>query len=273
MDSTAVDRIADLGVQASRTNRLDTTTPAVILTNDDGQKIVSIEHLQEGRSRFRGALVTDSLEDFIIYTKDNANAEEGCSGFVNADQVAAKVFFNLGDVGFPGHGDWTATLKLKPTAEYAAMLQTINKKLSQRDVLDFAEDWAGNLTAIAADGQIIPAAKALTAIRKLTIKATAEATHTEKDFGARKSSLEEIEASSDDGLPYGFGFTAIPYAGLAQRSFTLRLSVLTNAEKPQLVLRAISLESAQEAIAQEFKRKLADGIGDAATLTLGTFTP
>lgn len=269
MDSTAVDRIAELGVQASKANQLNTATPAVILIGNDGQKIVSTEYLQKGRSRFRGSLATDSLDDFIGYTKDHA----GGDGFINAEQVAAKVFFNLGDVADPGHGDWTATLKLKPTAEYAALLQTINKKLSQRDVLDFAEDWAGNLTAIASDGSYITAAKALTAIRKLTIKATAEATHTEKDFGARKSAVEEIEASSDDGLPYGFGFTAIPYAGLVQRSFTLRLSVLTNAEKPQLVLRAIALESAQEAIAQEFKRKLSDGIGDAATLTLGTFTP
>lgn len=265
MDSTAIQLIQDTAIQAAASNRPDTHMPAIII-NDD---IMSIEHLQEGRSRFRGKLKTDSLDDFITYTNDHP----GGSGFIDAEQVAATVFFNLGDTVAPGHGDWTATLKLKPTAEYAAMLKVLGNRLSQRDMIDFAEDWAGNISAIAADGTPIPMPKALAAVRKLTIKATAEATHTEKDFGARKSSLEDIEASADDGLPYGFGFTVTPYAGLLSRSFTLRLSILTGGEKPQLVLRAIALESAQEAIAQEFKRKLQDGIGSDATLYLGSFTP
>ena len=265
MDSSAIQLIQDTAIQAAQSNRLNTNTPAVIL----GDEIKSIESLQEGRSRFRGKMSTESLQDFIKYTKDHP----GGSGFVDAENVAAKVFFNLGDTEFPGHGDWTATLKLKPTAEYAAMLAVIGKRLSQRDMIDFAEDWAGNVTAIAADGSTINMSKALAAIRKLTIKATAEATHTEKDFGARKSSIEDIEASADDGLPYAFGFTATPYTDLSIRSFTLRLSVLTGGDKPQLVLRAIALDSAKEAIAQEFKQKLQDGIGSDATLYLGSFTP
>lgn len=271
MDQSSVQTIADLAIAAANSNRIAAPEPALILRDDDGeQRVVSIEHLQAGRSRFRGKLVTNSLQDFIAYTV----ARPGASGFVDAENVEAKVFFNLGDQKNPGHGDWTASLRMKPTAGYAAMLGVIGKKLTQRELLDFAEDWCANVTAIDSDGVTITnVARALAAIRKLTIKATAEATHTEKDFGARKSSIEDIEASADDGLPYGFGFTVVPYDGLITRSFTLRLSVLTSGEKPLLVLRAISLESAKEAIAQEFKRKLEDGIGSATTLTLGTFTP
>lgn len=265
MDSSAIKLIQDTAIQASASNRLATNEPAIIV----GDEILSVEHLQEGRSRFRGKMSTESLQDFIKYTKDHPDG----TGFVDAENVAAKVFFNLGGIEDPGHGDWTATLKLKPTAEYAAMLQIVGKRLSQRDMIDFAEDWAGNVNAIAADGSTINVSKALAAIRKLTIKATAEATHTEKDFGARKSSIEDIEASADDGLPYAFGFTAVPYDGLFTRSFMLRLSVLTGGDKPQLVLRAIALDSAKEAIAQEFKQKLQDGIGSDATLYLGSFTP
>lgn len=265
MDSSAIQLIQDTAIEAAKQNRINTDTPAIIV----GDEIQSIEHLQAGRSRFRGKLSTESLQDFIKYTKDHP----GGSGFIDAENVAARVFFNLGDIEAPGHGDWTATLKLKPTAEYAAMLAVIGKRLSQRDMIDFAEDWASNVTAVAADGGYINVSKALAAIRKLTIKATAEATHTEKDFGARTSSVEDIEASADDGLPYGFCFTAVPYADLSSRSFTLRLSVLTGGDKPQLVLRAVALDSAKEAIAQEFKQKLQDGIGSDATLYLGSFTP
>ena len=270
MDSSAVQSIGQLAVEAAKLNKLDTHTPAIVLLAGDGeQRVVSIEDLQEGRSRFRGRLVTNSLQDFVAYTKDNP----GGSGFIDAENVSARVFFNLGDVDDPGHGDWTATLKLKPTAEYDAMLEVIGKHLSQRNVIDFAEDWTSNISAVAPDGGYIPMSKALSAIRKLTIKATSEATHTEKDFGARKSSIEDIEASSDDGLPYAFCFNVIPYADLSMRPFTLRLSVLTGGEKPQLVLRAIALDATKESIAQEFKKKLQDDIGSDATLYLGTFTP
>ena len=265
MDSSAIQLIQDTAIRAAAENRLNTATPAIIV----GDEIQSIEHLQEGRSRFRGKLSTESLQDFIKYTKDHPDG----LGFIDAENVAAKVFFNLGDTEAPGHGDWTATLKLKPTAEYAAMLKVVGNRLTQRDMIDFAEDWVSNVTAIAADGSQINMSKALAAIRKLTIKATAESTHTERDFGARKSSIADIEASADDGLPYGFGFTAAPYDGLIIRSFTLRLSVLTGGDKPQLVLRAIALDAAKEAIAQEFKQKLQDGIGSDATLYLGSFTP
>lgn len=265
MDSSAIKLIQETAIEAAQKNHLETFTPAVIVDN----RIESIEHLAEGRTRYRGKLSTNSLDDFIRYAKDNP----GGSGFIDAENVAAKVFHNLGDTDDPGHGDWTSTLKLTPTAEYAAMRAVLGNRLSQRELIDFAEDWAGNITAIAADHNEINTLKALAAIRKLTIKATAEATHTERDFGARKSSIEDIEASADDGLPYGFGFTATPYAGLMSRSFTLRLSVLTGGDKPQLVLRAIAIDAAKEAIAQEFKQKLQDGIGSDATLYLGTFTP
>lgn len=270
MDQSSVQAIAELAVEAAKLNKLDTPTPALILLEGDGkQRVVSIEHLQANRSRFRGKLVTDSLQDFIQYTEDHPSGY----GFVDAKDVSAKVFFNLGDEAEPGHGDWTATLKLTPTAEYAAMLDVLGKRLSQRNVIDFAEDWASCVTAVAADGSYITMTKALAAIRKLTIKATAEATHTERDYGARKSSIEDIEASSEEGLPYAFCFIATPYTGLSSRSFTLRLSVLTGDEKPQLVLRAIALEATKESIAQEFKQNLQDGVGADATLYLGNFTP
>lgn len=264
MDSGAIELIQQSAVDAAKPSSLGTFLPA--LFHDD--KIIPIEHLQEGRARFRGRLQTKSLEDFINYAKIN-----GGQGFIDADSASAKVFFNLGDTTKPGHGDWTATLQLEPTAEYAALLGILGKRLSQRDLLDFGEDWADHITFLDSDRKPIATATALNSIRKLTIKASSEAKHEEKDFGARKSAIEEIEASAENGIPYAFGFTAIPYPSFTQRSFTLRLSVLTSAEKPQLVLRAVALESAKEAIAQEFKRLLVDGIGAAATLTVGTFTP
>jgi uncharacterized protein YfdQ (DUF2303 family) len=267
MDSQAIELIQNTAIDAHKANRLDEMhTPAFIA----GEKVVSLEHLQEGRSRFRGSYTSNSLESFADYVKSHASS---ASGFVDADKMSARVFFNLGDKTAPGHGDWIATLQLKPTPEYAAMLAINGRKLEQRAMVEWIEDWASFLQPIDSNGTEIAPSKALTAIRKLTIKATSESTHQDKDFGARRSAIEDVEATADEGIPYALSFAAVPYTGLSRRTFTLRLGVLTGGDKPQLVLRPVALESAVDAIADEFRRTLGALIGESATLHIGIFNP
>jgi uncharacterized protein YfdQ (DUF2303 family) len=265
MDSSAIQLIQNTAIEAEKANRLDTHTPAIF---HEG-KFVSLEPLLDGRKRFRGTYATDSLDAFAQYVK----AHPGGEGFVDIETMSAKVFFNLGTAEMPGHGDWTGSLRLKPTPEFQAMLDISGKKLSQRDLVDWIEDWGAFTVPLDKDGQGIKPALAIGAIRNITIKASSEATHQDKDFGARRSAVEDIEASAENGIPYALGFTVIPYRGLVQRSFTLRLSVLTSGDKPLLVLRPIGLEGAVEAIANEFHQTLEQRIGDAARLVLGKFTP
>lgn len=265
MDASAIETIQKTALEAARANRLDTACPAVIL---DG-RIESIENLQAGRTRYRGHLTTSSLHDFIEYV----NAAPEGTGFITPEDMHARVYFNLGDTDSPGHGDWFATLNLKRQPAYQAMLDVNGKLLDQRGLIEFAEDWAPHITAMDADHQDIPIGKALAAIRKLTIKASREASYTEKEFGAKRSALEDIEASSKEGLPWAFGFKVEPYEGFVEKSFTLRLAVLTGDEKPKLKLRVIALDSAIAAIAAEFQKKLLSGVADGVSLYLGDFTP
>lgn len=51
MDATAINRIAELGIEADRGNHLDTHIPPVIVNGD----IKPLEHLLEGRRRFRAS--------------------------------------------------------------------------------------------------------------------------------------------------------------------------------------------------------------------------
>ncbi|KAF1008951.1 MAG: hypothetical protein GAK28_00583 [Luteibacter sp.] len=265
MDSSAIETIQSTAVKAEQPHNLGTPTPALF---HDG-KIISIEHLQQGRSRFRGLYSTNSIDAFATYAK----AHPGGEGFVDIDTMRASIYFNLGSPEEPGHGDWRATLTLSPTAEYAALLNIEGKKLDQKAIVEWLEDWGAYVVALDKDMQAIKPAKAIGAIRNISIKATSESNHQEKDFGARRSSVEDIEASAEDGIPYAIGFTAVTYDGLAQRSFTLRLSVLTAGDKPLIVLRPIGLDSAKEAIAKEFQKVLEDRIANAASLVLGSFNP
>lgn len=110
-------------------------------------------------------------------------------------------------------------------------------------------------------------------MRRLTIESSRKEDHEVQDFKASRSALENVEARSDHGMPSGFRFTCIPYNGLAERSFELRLSVLTGGDVPVLVARIKRLEAVQEEMGQEFMELLNDSFEDYELITyLGKFS-
>jgi uncharacterized protein YfdQ (DUF2303 family) len=263
MEIATLNRITELVLQANGFHVLTEHTPAMVLDN----KIVSIEHLMQGRSRFRGALKTSVLSEFVGYLKRHS----GGACFIDADNMTATAYLNLGTPEKPGHADWSASLNLKPTAAYQALIAVEGKGLTQKQMVEWIEDWSAHLGAVRG-GAPIAINHALAAIREISIEAKKNVTSTDRDFGASKSSLEEIEARSKAGLPTHLEFTCMPYPGFQQRQFVLRLSIITG-EAPALKLRIVGKEQAEEDIAQEFKNLLLDQIGGSAALTIGKFSP
>lgn len=233
-------------------------------------KIHDLERFQAMRSRFRGTLNTNSLRDFAEYTI-NRNGSEA-QGFINQDDMSCKVFFNLGDEITPGHADDVAILKLKATAAYKALHEIAGKKLSQRDLAEWIEDWHLNLQATQEGGKAMTISAAVASVRNITIEARSSATSSEHNFGAARSAMDSIEAASAESRIEALHFSLIPYEGLAIRVFTLKLSILTGDDKPTLKLRWAGEEQQVEEIAHEFKATLTKEVGGAATLTLGTFS-
>ncbi len=263
MQIETLHRIEELVMAASRENALSTATPARILNN----QVVSIEHLQEGRSRFRGSLKTSLLSEFVAYLKRHPVG----AGFIDADNMTATAFLNLGTKDNPGHADWQAHLDLKATAAYRAIRSIEGSPLSQKQMAEWIEDWSTHLSAMK-DGQTIGINVALAAIREISIEAKKNVTSTDRDFGASRSSMEEIEARAKGGLPTHLRFGCHPYPGFRHRDFNLRLSVITG-DSPALKLRIVGKEQVEEDIAQEFKALLLEEIGESAELTIGTFRP
>lgn len=279
MDSSAVKSIGQLAIEAASANRIEAATPAIILTDSNGrQTVCSIEHLQEGRSRYRGKFATQNLTafaDYVVATVENNAPRTPAAGFIDPDHASAVAYFNLGDQEHPGHGDNTAALTLKPTAAYAALLATTQRALDQRTLHDFLEDWRDNTFALydgaTDDGK--PYSAALAAVRDITIETARSVNSVERDMGATRSAMESVDAKSKLVLPSGFLFKAVPYEGLQERTFTLRLGVNTGGDKLSLVLRIQQAEAITEAIAKDFRDRLAAKLGAASSLTLGTFTP
>lgn len=235
--------------------------------------LVKLEQYQPLRDRFRGNLKTHSIQAFCNYVEGhdgNNIAASLARGFVDQDQMAATIIFNLGDQDTAGHGDDTATLILKPTAAYSALQAIAGKTLSQQQLAEWLEDWGHHIQAVAGDESIgLP--MAIVGIRKMTIKQTSQRDSTVGDFSASRSSMDDIEAKSMEILPTAFVFTTEPFEGLNPASIYLRMSVITGKEEPQLKLRWVGEESQREDIARQFKNALEMEIGGLVPLTLGTF--
>lgn len=262
----AIQHITDTALEATGKS-LDTLIPTVVLP--ESAKVIDLEKFQNGRSRFRGTYSTHSLGDFSTYVVDRAEA--GARGFINQDEMSCVLLFNLGTTTEPGHADDRAILKLKATAGYTAAQAIAGRGMTQKDLSDWIEDWHQYLTPVDDEGSAIPVARAIAAVRTITIKATSESETTVGDTSASRSAMDQIEARSKETLPTALQFRVIPFEGLTEQQITLRVSVITSGSQPVLKLRWVGEEVQREDIAQEFKAVLDSKVGTAANLSLGTF--
>lgn len=231
--------------------------------------VVDLERYQEGRNRFRGTYSTHSLVDFGAYVVERA--EPDARGFIDQDAMTCVLLFNLGTPDLPGHADDRAVLRLKPSAAFAAVQAICGQNLAQKAMSDWIEDWNQHLAATDENGQTMTIAKAIAAVRTITVKASSESDHAVGETRASRSTMDQIEASSKETLPAWLVFKVVPFEGLGEQVIPLRVSVITGGAQPVLKLRWIGEEAQREEIAQEFKAVLDDKVGSAAKLSLGIF--
>jgi uncharacterized protein YfdQ (DUF2303 family) len=276
MDSTAINAIRDLALDALGRGVVLGDNRTALLRHD--QSLTSMEPHSLGRFRFRGKLTTRSLADFIEYsqrrhaefkiTEADVDPDDPkmLRGFVDADNLVATMFFNLGTRVEPGHGDDIAALTLKKTAPFQAAEAANAHKFDQQGLINWLEDWQGYVSADVALSAVIAA------VRKINLTAKTESSHTTDVTRAARSTFEEVEAKSAADLPEFLTFRCMPYLGLPEVTITFRLTILTG-DKPTLLLRAMAFEALKEAIAESFKHALNIGLADVADLTIGSFTP
>ncbi|TNV14936.1 DUF2303 family protein [Buttiauxella sp. B2] len=268
VDATAINQIRDL-VQGQEVNSVLSHQPCDAVAIPHDLSIHSLENLNLGRYRFRGALKTTSIEDFTRYSTGFATVGTRC--FIDADNMKAVTVLNLGTLGEPGHADNTATVQLKKTAPYAALLEINGDRKSQKELAEWVEDYADFLMGFDANGEVIPAKKAAAALRKITIESNQSADFEDNDFSGKRSLMESVEAKTKDIMPVAFEFSCVPFEGLQDRPFKLRLSIITG-DRPVLVLRVAQLEAAQEAMATEFRDLLVEKFKDSQVETfIGVF--
>lgn len=264
----AIQLITDTALEATG-KPLPTAIPTVVLP--ETARVVDLEKYQAGRARFRGTFSTHSLADFGVYVA--GRAIPSAKGFIDQDEMTCVLLFNLGDDANPGHADDRALLRLKPSAGYKAAQAIGGRTLPQKDLSDWIEDWHQYLTPVDAEGHPITVAKAIAAVRTITVKASSESETTVGETSASRSAMDQIEARSKETLPTALLFNVVPFEGLTEQQINLRLSVITSGAQPVLKLRWLGEDVQREDIAQEFKTVLQDQIGANASLALGAFDP
>ncbi|MDU6054547.1 MAG: DUF2303 family protein [Escherichia coli] len=248
LDATAINQIHAL-ISAQGVNEIISKIGADAVALPENFRIHDLEKFNLNRFRFRGALSTASIDDFTRYSKDLA--DEGTRCFIDADNMRAVSVLNLGTIDEPGHADNTATLKLKKTAPFSALLSVNGERNSQKSLAEWIEDWADYLVGFDANGDAIQATN---------------------DFSGKRSLMESVEAKTKDIMPVAFEFKCVPFEGLKERPFKLRLNIITG-DRPVLVLRIIQLEAVQEEMANEFRDLLVEKFKDSKVETfIGTFT-
>lgn len=268
VDNTAINQIRDMVLSQFIEEKLaGADCPAIVLPKD--VSVESIERLHTERYRFRGKLETSSIDDFVRYS--TAYAADGTRCFISTDKMSASSVFNLGTISNPGHADNRAVLSLKRTAPFSALLAINGDRNEQKTLAEWLEDWSEFVTGFDADGAVIDAKKAAAAIRKITIEAIKSAEYEDQDFSGRRSVMESVEAKTKDIMPVAFEFKCVPYEGLAERRFKVRMSILAS-NQPLLVLRITQLEAYEEEMAVEFRDLLVEKFADSKVETfIGVF--
>ncbi len=229
-------------------------THAPLIALPEGVKLSDLEGHMEYRTSYRFGFSTKSITDFAEYCQEFD--KEGAKCFVNSDHMHAETIFDLGTEQKPLHQRHTAKLKLDKTAAFRALLNINGERLNQKDAANFVEDWADNISVASKHGEAMTVSQAAKALREITIEQVRNLDSKVSDFGETMSAFEKVEAKNQDTIPATIEFTCNPYHGLANRAFTLRLSILTGSEKPQISLRVIKLEAQEEDMAEEFKEIL-----------------
>lgn len=227
-----------------------------------------LEKYQPVRRRARGVMATQDIDSFAVYA--TAHSESGATVFVSPEDMSATAILNLGTPESPGHTDSKARLTLRKTAAYKALLKAISGRLTQSDLAEFLEDWPDLITCFHQEEKL-STPKAIAAVRKITIESMRKLETEEQQLSASRSAFESVQATSTEKLPTLIYFECLPYMGLKQRLFVLRLSIHTGESKPALSLRIIKAEQHEEEMAQELASLVASSFKDNLQVCIGTY--
>jgi uncharacterized protein YfdQ (DUF2303 family) len=267
MNKEAIQQIQESANIPALIDQLDNVgTEIPTLIAPQGMAIHNLEKYMTYPSRYRMNYSTSSVDDFVAYNSEFDN--DGATCFVDSEKMTAQTIFDLGTVEFPEHKEHKADLSLKKTAAFKALLRCDGDKYSQKTAAEFLEDWEDNIDVLNQNGEHMTVKQAVKSLRDLTIESAREVNSQVNDFSETMSAMERIEAKNQHSLPSYINFNCVPYLALQERTFTIRLSIITGGDRPAIGFRIVRIDAIEEEIVLEFKELLCKAFSE---LSLDTY--
>lgn len=243
----------------------------------DGVNIRSLETYMPYLERKKFTFKTTDIKSFIEYadSHEDTPSYQNPIALIDAEHplnLRAEIIFDFDEAitGRSLHHSHKAKLELLPVAAYKEVNRIDGKRLSQKELADWIEDWGDYLSISTQSGDSMLIAVASISVRNLTIDQARSQKSSVQDFSEEMSISERIEAKNADQLPSIIEFTTIPYTSFEPKTFRFRLSIITGDERPQFGIRLLQREAMQELIADEFFEILEDQLSDGIMKFKGT---
>lgn len=246
----------------------------------DGISVKSLEPFRAHRQRLTGMMETSEVASFYAYVHafaaeraDDSTPTTPTLVFVDPKHMAARAVLNFGTIDQPGHADHSATLKLEMTAEYSAMLKIAEMRSAQKAAAEWCEDHITCITFLGGDGEIVEPARAIKAIRNLKVEDVQKSNSGVGNFNRERTLMETTKVDTSEGLPHFLLFKCVPYQGLAEREFKVRLGVGKDArDEPAFTFQIVRHDLEVQKMAEELAALVRKELGTLVDVYLGNFT-
>lgn len=270
MEQNSIEKIASLALAAQGNMPVQVDKNASIAIIPSDFSVHSTEKFNQHRDRFRGRFLTSIIAAFIAYVQDRSVT--GVKSFISTKNgLSAETFFNIGDEITPGHGDDTARLILEKAPEFEALIGIDGSRFSQRDLIDWLDDWADFVKPHDVNGEVT-LEKALRAIRNVKIGRSRDVDSDVRDMGHKLSVTEAAEAEGVvEGLPTHFILSTESYKGLPIEEIKISFRISTKDDVPTFVLRFVGRDAHNQLRADQFAEILENELKDLGNFYQGSY--
>lgn len=244
-----------------------------VVAMPDGVSLGNIERYLPKLQRFAGTYKTTSIDNFAAFVKDH---DRGATRvFVDDNSMYAVAILDyVNEFGDALHCEAKAMIDAKKKSEYTALLEFVSEKHTQKSFAEFMEDYADHIRCFNESGDPIALVKAIAAVRRIEVKATASATSEVQSYTTERSALESMSVNDSNKLPTLIQFTCVPYAEFKEFVFDIRPSVITG-DPVKLTARLVRKEEVREEIAEHFCQLIENRFDDKelnVPISIGTFS-
>lgn len=226
---------------------------AHVIALPDGFSLASLEQYEAQRYYPRGFYSTRDYRDLLAYAAAREADFTGAAMYIDPEDMVARIIFDYD--GGRGHGKNTAKYNAEATPLHYALRRTCGRDaVSQKELIQLLEDWAGDITAHDKGGAEIPLNTAVSLLSSLTVEKAKRIKQTQGDWEHERTVAEQAALKTEGKMVAELRINDELYTGTAEKiTVHARLSLAVADDKFFLKLRLVGEEKHNREKAQEMR--------------------